>query len=197
MLLTTKQKQCLLAYLGYYEDEIDGIWGKASKEATKDFQKASGLEADGDFGPNTKKAALKAVYDSNFKEQAFDSVEIETPTDSGWNGGSYFVKSEFACKCGGKYCNGYPVEPEYDLIEIAVTIRKHYGVPVIITSGIRCEKHNANVGGVWNSRHLKGKAMDLYVTGRKANEVLAFVITIPGVRYAYAIDSDHIHVDIN
>lgn len=196
MAVTTTQRQCILLYLGYYEGKVDGVWGSLSEEAVKELQGAEGLNQDGVYGDATHAAAIDAVYNGRFKSSPSisDEIEIDTP---GWNGGSYFVKAEFKCKCGGKHCNGYPVEPEYDLIEIAVAIRKHYGVPVIITSGIRCEKHNANVGGVWNSRHLKGKAMDLYVTGHKADEVLAFVATIPGVRYAYAIDSDHVHVDIN
>ena len=36
--MTIKQKQCLLAYLDYYEGDIDGKWGPQSEQATKDFQ---------------------------------------------------------------------------------------------------------------------------------------------------------------
>ena len=199
MSMTFKQKQCLLCYLGYYTTGVDGIWGKNSEQATKDFQRETdGLAEDGVFGKETETAILKAVYEGKFKGQAVpedssDSVEIE---DGRWDAVKYFTKGEFACKCGGKYCNGYPVEPDWDLIEVAVLIREHFGVPVIITSGIRCKQHNANVGGVANSYHMTGKAMDIYVTGKSANQVLAFVNTLPGIHYAYAIDSSHVHVDI-
>ena len=38
--MTTKQRQNLLAYLGYYSGDIDGIWGEKSQQATIDFQRA-------------------------------------------------------------------------------------------------------------------------------------------------------------
>ena len=36
--MTTKQIQHLLAYLGYYTAEVDGIWGSQSEAATTRFQ---------------------------------------------------------------------------------------------------------------------------------------------------------------
>ena len=195
--LTLKQKQSILLYLGYYEGQVDGIWGALSEDATKDLQEASGLPADGDFGDATWQAAIDAVYNKQFKTDLpsiSDKAEVEE--DSGWNGGPYFVKAEFKCKCVGKHCNGYPAELDPYLIEVAVLIREHFGVPVIITSGVRCKTHNANVGGVWNSYHMTGKAMDIYVTGKTAKQVLAFVNTLPGIHYAYDIDGTCVHVDV-
>lgn len=197
--LTIKQKQSILLYLDYYEGQVNGIWGALSEDATKDLQAASGLTADGDFGDATWQAAIDAVYHKQFKTalpSISDEIEVEEDSDSTWNGGPYFVKAEFKCKCGGKHCNGYPAELDPHLIEVAVLIREHFGVPVIITSGIRCKTHNANVGGVWNSYHMTGKAMDIYVTGRTAKQVLAFVNTLPGIHYAYDIDGTCVHVDV-
>ena len=37
--MTNKQKQCLLAYLGYYVGNIDGIWGTLSETAMNAFKK--------------------------------------------------------------------------------------------------------------------------------------------------------------
>lgn len=200
MSMTYTQKQCLLCYLGYYTTKVDGIWGANSNKATKDFQKAEGLEDNGVFDEEVEKTLLKAVHEGRFKG-SFTPVEkpsapVEIPTDHAWDSIEHFTKDEFACKCGGKYCDGYPVEPSWDLVEVAVLIRDHFGVPVIISSGIRCKQHNANVGGVWNSYHTTGKAMDIYVTGKSANQVLAFVNTLPGIHYAYAIDSSYVHVDV-
>lgn len=188
--MTFEQKQHLLAYLGYYDGPIDGIWGENSEDATLDFQRnTDGLEKDGVLGKDTEAALLAAVYEGKFKE------EVPLKEDE-WGTVKYFTKGEFACKCGGKYCNGYPVEPNWDLVRVAIAIRAHFGVPVIITSGIRCKQHNSNVGGVWNSYHMTGKAMDIYVTGKTAKQVLAFVNTLSGIHYAYAIDSSHVHVDV-
>ena len=67
-----------------------------------------------------------------------------------------FNVSEFACKCG---CNFNIIDQR--IINMAQTIRDTLGVPVRVNSGCRCEKHNANVGGVKGSKHTKGLAADL------------------------------------
>jgi uncharacterized protein YcbK (DUF882 family) len=50
-------------------------------------------------------------------------------------------------------------------------LRKEVGKPIKITSGYRCEKHNADVGGVKNSQHTKGTAVDVQVDGMSPDEV--------------------------
>lgn len=39
-LLTLKQKQALLAYLGFYDGPLDWLWGEKSQRAVIDFQRA-------------------------------------------------------------------------------------------------------------------------------------------------------------
>lgn len=51
----------------------------------------------------------------------------------------------------------------YDILEPA---RKQLGAPIIVSSGYRCEKLNSAVGGVPNSQHLTGQAVDLVCTKR-------------------------------
>lgn len=192
--MTIKQKQHLLAYLGYYVGNIDGDWGALSKTACKAFQKDfGGLEVDGICGAATEKALKHAVaYGMPAKK-----VEETKPSASGdfWDGIKYFKKSEFACKCG-KHCNGFPVEPQEKLIKVADRTRAHFGNRITVSSGVRCAQHNANVGGVSNSRHLSGKAMDFCVSGMSASMVLTYVQKQPEIRYAYAIDSNYVHMDI-
>ena len=55
--------------------------------------------------------------------------------------------------------------------------RQQLGVPVIVTSGYRCEKLNRAVGGVGNSQHLKGQAADLVCTKREDKERLFEILT--------------------
>lgn len=168
--MTEHQKKCLLGYLGFEGDLT---------AATAAFQRVYGLETDGIFGPLTKAKILTVIC---------------TEAD-GWSGIRHFTRAEFACKCG-RFCDGFPAEPERKLVEIADGVREHFGAAAIVTSGVRCARHNANVGGVSNSRHLNGKAMDFRVSGRSAAELLCYVNQIPEIRYAYAIDSQHIHMDI-
>lgn len=190
--MTVKQIQNLLAYLGYYVGDIDGQWGTLSKTACKAFQKDFGLDADGIAGDKTQKALKHAVA---YGIEKTVTEETET-TGTFWDEIKYFTREEFKCKCGGKYCNGYPAEPEELLVRAAVKVREHFGVPVTISSGLRCPTHNANNKGVYNSRHLSGKAMDFSVRGFNATSVLPYVQSLSEIRYAYAIDSNWVHMDI-
>lgn len=51
--------------------------------------------------------------------------------------------------------------------------RRVFGGPVSVSSGYRCPKHNAEVGGVGGSQHLKGEAADICCSD---NERLAGII---------------------
>lgn len=184
--MTNEQKQCLLKYLGYYGGRIDGDFGPASKGATMGFQDDYGLEPDGIFGQKTEDLILKAITG---EAQPVDKYA------EGWDGIKYFKKEEFKCKCG-KYCNGFPVEMDMKLLRIADEVREHFGKPITVSSGVRCETHNARVGGVSGSRHKRGKAMDFCVSGIPASIVLPYVQSKSGIRYAYAIDSNYVHMDV-
>lgn len=204
--MTIKQKQALLFFLGYYQGGIDGLWGSGSISATKSFQKDFGLTVDGVCGTETEKALKHAVTYGIDKKQ--DSTDNNTDKESDYTGANnnitgamwdsikYFNRSEFVCKCGGKYCNGDSAEMQEKLLKVADRVRAHFGNPAIVTSGVRCQQHNKAVGGVANSRHLQGKAMDFSVSGFSASSVLQYVQAQPEIRYAYAIDSNHVHMDI-
>ena len=83
---------------------------------------------------------------------------------------THFMRDEFQCDCTG-YCNGFPVEMDPVLLEKLEALRVALGRPVIITSGVRCEMRNAEVGGIVNSRHLSGQAADLYCPGVHYSDV--------------------------
>lgn len=190
--MTDKQRQCLLAYLGYYSGNIDGIFGTLSKAALKSFQKDyGGIAVDGIAGSESDKAMKYAVSCGMpaRKDESAASGDF-------WDDIKYFKRSEFKCKCGNIYCNGYPAEPQETLIRAADKVREHFGKPMHVSSGLRCTQHNKNVGGVSNSRHLSGKAMDYSVSGFSADMILAYVKQLPEIRYAYAIDSIFVHMDI-
>ena len=178
--MSIKQKQCLLCYLGYYDGLIDGIWGAKSAAATEKFQREHGLTADGVFGDATREKILAVITG----EEADWWEEIE-----------FFDRPEFVCKCG-RYCDGYPAEMNQTVVKVADRVRKHFGAAATVSSGLRCKTHNANVGGVSNSRHLSGKAMDFCIAGKTAQQVLAVVQQQPEIRYAYAIDGRFVHMDV-
>ena len=52
-------------------------------------------------------------------------------------------------------------------------IRERFAVPMIITSGYRCGRLNKLVGGVDNSQHVKGRAVDFCFAGFSRKEMAA------------------------
>lgn len=152
------QVQCLLAYLGYPVGATDGITGSQTRQAVTLFQAAEGLTADGDPGQETQAALLAAVAAGRM----YTPAKVENAkTGTFWDDIQYFQRAEFRCQCGGKYCNGFPAEPVEETVRLADEIRRRAGVPLKVSSGVRCKQHNADVGGVSNSLHLTGQAIDL------------------------------------
>lgn len=45
--------------------------------------------------------------------------------------------------------------------EVLEPARERLGKPIVVNSGFRCPVHNAAVGGVTNSQHMKGEAVDI------------------------------------
>ena len=84
----------------------------------------------------------------------------------------HFLMSEYACDCAG-YCDGWPAAMDPELLEKIEALRCYFDQPIIITSGVRCERRNAEVGGIANSWHLSGHAADLYCPGVPYDEVAA------------------------
>ena len=191
--MTDKQKQHLLGYLGYYSGQVDGIWGRLSGEATRAFQAGYGLEPDGVFGPATEKRILEVIGSGEQPSQQAQTAPETVGGEEWWREIRYFTRAEFRCPCGR--CGGYPAEPSEKLVRLADQVREHFGAPALPSSGVRCPEHNKEVGGVWNSRHLAGKALDFRIDGKSAVQVLAFVRTLP-VHYAYAIDERYVHMDV-
>lgn len=169
--LVWKDIQSKLANKGYSSGSIDGIVGNNTINAIKKFQKAKGLVADGIVGSKTL-AKLNEI-----------SIYM---TDEDWKNSTYFKKEEFECGCLGEYCEGYGAGISKQLITDMNKIRKHYGKPITITSGVRCQKYNNSLkGSVKNSKHIEGKACDFWFSGMNKQEVIEFCKTLPSYGYAY------------
>ena len=186
--MTVSQRQALLFYLGYYTGALDGDWGKGSRAGCEAFQRDYGLTADGLGGPVTDKALIGAVA---------GTVVPVRKTGDWWDNIRYFKRSEFRCKCGGRFCNGYPAEMQEAVVKIADAAREHFGRPAHVVSGLRCRQWNAHEGGVANSQHMYGEAIDLRIDGVSAESLRQFVSAQPGHRYSYCINSTNVHFDIN
>ncbi len=148
-MLSIKERQHHLDYIGLYKGKIDGKEGKATKSAYLQLQKKyfnRKSDQDGKYGRNTDILLVNAYrvkrYTKNFK------------------------LSEFKCECNGKYCTGYPEYLSIQLLKNLQAMRNHFKAPITITCGERCKKYNAQLNGsIAKSKHVDGKALDVYVKG--------------------------------
>lgn len=136
------------AYLVFSGSEItsDGIIGNQTNEAIKAFKVKHGLPNSVTIGEKTEAALFQLP--------------------SGYVA-PHFKKTEFMCECGKRWCNGYngkSVDPA--LAAILERLRRHFGKPITITSGIRCQRYNDSLrGSIPNSVHRLGGAADIYIPG--------------------------------
>lgn len=191
--MTMKQVQNLLQYLGHYDGIPNDIYDPETRDAVFAFQTAYGtIGVDGIPGPEVEKALRDAVAYG----MPVYKTEEKPDSDDFWAGIKYFKREEFRCKCGGKYCNGFPAEPQPGMVYLADAAREYFGRPGRVVSGLRCPEWNRIQKGVANSQHMYGEAVDLRIDGVGAADLLAFINRQPGVRYAYAINSTNVHVGI-
>ena len=198
MTVTIKQIQSLLTYLGYNPGAVDGADGANTQAAVKRFQQAEGLGVDGIAGEQTQAALKDAVWQDRFAKDNTVPSSGQPPDKTGtfWDSIKYFTRDEpyIACPCGR--CGGFPVEPAEKLMRLADAVREAAGKPMVPTSTVRCDAHNAEVGGVATSRHRLGHAMDFVIPGMTANQILTILRKQKNVVYCYAIDGSAVHMDI-
>ena len=145
--------------------------GEYNKENTLKLQKkyfTDPDEWDGKYGTKTD-ILLRHVY--NVKKHT-----------------KHFRPEEFRCPCGK--CTGYPTQMRARELKHIQRIRDHYGKPMTITSGLRCEHQNNRVGGSKDSRHLKGLAVDFYMNGvtdtlAHRMSAIRYIRALPNHRYTY------------
>ena len=74
----------------------------------------------------------------------------------------WFKEKEFACKCCGQLPPLARENVKALVSEVLDPVREKLGMPIVVNSGYRCERHNKDVGGVRNSQHLRGEAADIH-----------------------------------
>lgn len=73
----------------------------------------------------------------------------------------FFTPKEWRCKCGKcKTRESYAPINDQVLVRLDL-IRAALNAPITITSGWRCQAHNATVGGADRSYHMQGRAVDV------------------------------------
>lgn len=111
---------------------------------------------------------------------------------------SFFVPSEFACRCGRERCDA-PTVVHPDLLARLNLLRLRVGRPLIITSGLRCAVQNERVGGEKQSEHLTGEAADILCgSGRERFELIAAIFESKTPLFTrFGVGSNFLHVGVS
>ncbi|WKY46911.1 D-Ala-D-Ala carboxypeptidase family metallohydrolase [Eubacteriaceae bacterium ES3] len=157
-----KKVQVALLEKGFKPGPVDGICGPQTRQAVISFQKLAGLEADGLVGHLT----MAFLFNQHQFTNTVADQQSEYLSD-------HFRREEFRCCCQGRYCTGFPAEMNWSLIDKLESVRLSLGTAVIVTSGVRCVIRNREVGGIDNSRHLSGNAVDCYAPGFSVHQLKA------------------------
>jgi len=98
-----------------------------------------------------------------------------------------FDLSEFECPC----CHRVMLHPL--LSGLADSIRDVLAVPLVITSGYRCEQHNLIVGGKSDSFHRIGCAFDFTSPETSDEKIESVLKSLPGI-YWYKNGEHSYHI---
>lgn len=100
----------------------------------------------------------------------------------------HFQRKEFICPD----CGQEDMEPAF--LSRLDEARGIAGVPFVITSGYRCRKHNAQIGGVEDSAHTWGVAADIAATSSERRYHIIRGLLEAGITRV-GIGPDFIHAD--
>lgn len=184
--MTIKQKQEFLKNRGYYTGNIDGVWGKLSKEATKKFQKSQHILADGIFGKNTENKAniliknnwqigvVKFTYHRNNGTTEIVYVNENILITKNFRLYEFMMNANTIKKY--KLSTDRNIVEMYEKVIVACQmIRDNFNTSTTINSAYREKKYNAAVGGSKKSQHLYGKACDVAIKGVHPARVQEYV----------------------
>jgi zinc D-Ala-D-Ala carboxypeptidase len=107
-----------------------------------------------------------------------------------WSQYPNFREAEFICPC----CGEAGIRAE--LLGPLQQARKAAGIPFRINSGYRCARHNQTVGGVADSAHTLGLAVDIAATDSATIFRLVTALTGAGFR-RIGIGQGFVHADVD
>ncbi len=105
--------------------------------------------------------------------------------------------NDLRCKCKFKSCD--KTGPRKKMQRMLTAVNKFQKIlgkkyPIKVNSGYRCEEHNAKVGGVSDSQHRAGLAVDITVQGLSM-EALFLQAKKSGLFTGMGLYTTFIHLD--
>jgi len=80
-------------------------------------------------------------------------------------------RDELLCQCPRHRGAAVRDDPDPVLVASLQALRYDLGRRIVVTSGVRCPAHNAEVGGAPGSMHVQAKAADIIVAGMESEEL--------------------------
>ena len=107
-----------------------------------------------------------------------------------WSSIDYFTPDEFECPC----CQRGSEKMDFGMVLTLDHAREEAGIPFFINSAYRCPDHNAEVGGVSSSAHVRGYAVDIACDGSRSRHKIVTALKQQGFT-RIGIAGDFVHVD--
>ncbi|NIT14780.1 MAG: DUF882 domain-containing protein [Candidatus Dadabacteria bacterium] len=107
---------------------------------------------------------------------------------------TYFSKSELMCE----HCKKARMDQNF--MNKLDALRWKFNHPIRLSSAYRCPKYNEKVGGVKDSPHTKGIAVDILIYGQEAHRLLGIALEMGfsgiGIKQHGEHKDRFIHLDI-
>ena len=104
----------------------------------------------------------------------------------------HFSNKELSCRC----CGANEMKPKF--LEALERVRVAFNHPMTVSSCFRCSQHNYEVGGVKNSSHMAGEAIDILIeNGRPRHRLIKIAMLDPDFGHGgIGVYPTFVHLDI-
>jgi len=174
----------------------DGIFGELSLFASNDFCKNNNepICESGVTVATVNKVIAYYNRESKPSNPGYDTpdIKIYSRDQAGVPLSKNFLAGEFFCHCG--QCKSQLISSE--LVANLQKLRDKMGTSLYLNSAYRCPTHNRNVGGVSNSRHTVGDAVDILTSVSGAPKLIANAEAVGFQGIGDGRYSGFVHVDM-
>ena len=205
--------QARLAELDFYHDAVDGIVGVHTLSALAKFKAERYLDYPTEIGVTTANSLLEGVHPTpNDQVARNDTLDCDEKTGASMmlpTGDRVYANQRIIKNIPltwgevSKDCVRVPYLKEHvgNLVRTARgfgEIRLKYNLPIGVTSGIRPDKpydYNKQAGGVKNSQHIYGLALDIYPLNGDFPRLLRVIRNSDAVGIGLGQNQGFYHVD--